>query len=117
MLLGCHVGRSRGRKLLSRLATLLPGKLVGGAQHYTLPTGPGRARVAGAGDKVTPEGKLKRSETDPFLLSPYVRWYLVIDGREYVINGDEADSTEGRSKLKKANRVRVVTPDGEVIVK
>ena len=110
MLLGCHVGRSRGKKLLSRLAGILPGKLIGGAKHYTAGVGMGNKRVTGKGDAP----KTPYSEKDPFLTSPYVRWHIVLDGKEYVINGDETTSTEGKTKLKKAKKIKVVLPDGEV---
>ena len=112
MLLGCHIGRSeRGKKLLSRLANILPGKLIGGAKHYTGGTGLGNKRVTGEGDKPN----TKYSERDPFLTSKYVRWHVVIDGKEYIINGDKTNSTEGQSKLKKGDQIKVVKPDGEVI--
>ena len=112
MLLGCHIGRSsRGKKLLSRLAKILPGKLIGGAKHYTSGTGFGNNRVTGEGDKPN----TKYSERDPFLRSKYVRWHIVIGDKEYVINGDKTDSTEGQSKLKKGKHIKVVKPNGEVI--
>lgn len=115
MLLGCHVGQGNGKKLLQRLSAILPGKLIGGAQHYTAPTAAGGPRVAGKGD-VIDKGTLSESKSDPFLSSPYVRWHLTIGGKEYVINGDEADKPEGKAKLKTADKIKVKTPDGKIEV-
>lgn len=113
MMLGCHVGRSRGKKLMGRLARILPGKLIGGAQHFTAGVGFGKKRVTGAGDVPgTPY-----TEKDPFLTSKFVRWYIVIDGKEYIINGDETTSTEGKAKLKVAEKIKVKTPSGVVRIK
>jgi hypothetical protein len=113
MLLGCHVGQGNGKILLSKLANLLPGKLVGGAQHYTAGTGLGEKKVTGEGDKPgQPMGK-----RDPFLKSAYVRWHLVIDGKEYVIPGNETTTPEGKSKLKAAAKIKVKTPEGVEIIK
>lgn len=113
MMLGCHVGRARGKKLLRRLARILPGKLIGGAQHFTAGVGLGKKRVTGAGDVAgTPY-----AEKDPYLTSKYVRWHIVIDGKEYVINGEETTSTEGKAKLKAAEKIKVKTPDGVIRIK
>lgn len=116
-LIGCHVGRGDGKTLLHRLSTILPGKLIGGAQHYTAPTAGGGAKVQGEGDKLTADGKIDMSKVDPFLTSRFVRWHLTINGKEYVINGDETTSTENKSKLKAADKVNVKTPDGVVNIK
>jgi Domain of unknown function (DUF4157) len=116
-LIGCHVGRGDGKTLLHRLSTILPGKLVGGAQHFTAPTAGGGAKVQGEGDKLTPEGNIDMSKVDPFLTSRFVRWHLTINGKEYVINGDETTSKENKGKLKAADKVNVKTPDGVVNIK
>ncbi len=113
MLMGCHVGQGNGKVLLSKLANLLPGKLVGGAQHYTGGTGLGNKKVTGEGD--LPNQPL--SKRDPFLTSPYVRWHLVIDGKEYIIPGNETTTDEAKSKLKAADKIKVKTPDGVQIIK
>ena len=116
MLLGCHIGRSeRGKKLLSRLAKILPGKLIGGAKHYTAGKGLGKKKVVGEGDKLTSDGKVSMDKADPFLTSKFVRWHIVIGDKEYVINGDKTNSTEGQNKLKKGKNIKVVKPNGEVI--
>lgn len=117
MLLGCHVGRGNGKVLLSKLANVLPGKLVGGAQHFTSPKGLGKAKVLGAGDTLNAAGKIETDKTDPFLTSPYVRWHIVIGGKEYVIPGNETTTDEAKSKLKAADKIKVKTPDGEQIIK
>lgn len=115
MLLGCHVGQGKGKTLLHRLSALLPGKLIGGAQHYTAGTGMGGKRVAGEGDPGA-KGTLPDSKSDPFLKSRFVRWHLTIDGKEYIIPGDDTDTPDGKSKLKAAQKIKVKTPDGEVRV-
>jgi hypothetical protein len=117
MLIGCHVGRGAGKTLLSRLSAILPGKLIGGAQHYTAPTAAGGPRVAGAGDVLGPGLTLPRDKSDPYLQSRFVRWHLTIEGKEFVINGDETTSTEGKAKLKAADRIKVKTPEGLVKIK
>ncbi|MQA92590.1 MAG: DUF4157 domain-containing protein [Gemmatimonas sp.] len=113
MLMGCHVGGGAGKVLLSKLANLLPGKLVGGAQHYTAGTGLGKKKVTGEGDK--PGQPLKKR--DPFLTSRFVRWHIVIGDKEYVIPGDETDSPDAKSKLKAADKIKVKTPDGVEVIK
>jgi hypothetical protein len=113
MLMGCHVGQGKGKDLLSKLATLLPGKLIGGAQHFTAGTGLGKKKVTGEGDK---SGE-PMSKRDPFLTSEYVRWHLVIDGKEYVIPGKETTTPDAKSKLKAAQKIKVKTPDGVEIIK
>ena len=117
MLIGCHVGRGNGTTLLHRLSAILPGKLIGGAQHFTGPTAKGGPVVQGAGDKLDAAGNIDMSKTDPFLTSRFVRWHLTIDGKEYVINGDETTSTENKGKLKAAEKIKVKTPDGVVNIK
>lgn len=116
LLMGCHVGQGKGKVLLSRLSAILPGKLIGGAQHYTRGTGLGRKRVFGEGDKLKWYDRVVDS-TDPFLTSPYVRWHITLDGKEYVINGADASSSENKAKLKKADKIKVKTPEGEVEIK
>jgi hypothetical protein len=117
MLMGCHVGHGNGKKLLSRLSAILPGKLIGGAQHFTGGTGLGGKRVVGAGDILNKDGTMDWDKADPFLTSPFVRWHITIDGKEYVINGTEATSAEGKAKLKAGEKIKVKTPDGEVKIK
>jgi hypothetical protein len=117
MMFGCHVGRGKGKKLLSRIAKILPGKLVGGAQHYTGGVGLGKQHVAGAGDVIKSDNTLDMSKADPFLTSKYVRWHIVIAGKEYIINGTETTSTAGKAKLKVAERIKVKTPKGTVKIK
>jgi hypothetical protein len=117
MLMGCHVGHGNGKKLLSRLSAILPGKLIGGAQHYTAGTGFGGKRVVGAGDLINKDGTIDWDKADPFLTSPFVRWHITIDGKEYVINGTEATSAEGKAKLKAGEKIKVKTPEGEVKIK
>ena len=41
MLLGCHVGKGTGRTLMKRISNILPGVLIGGAEHYTVGRGMG----------------------------------------------------------------------------
>jgi len=113
MLLGCHVGQGNGKLLLSKLANRLPGKLIGGAKHFTAGTGLGKKKVTGEGDK---PGE-SMSKRDPFLTSPYVRWHIVIGGKEYVIPGNETTSDESRAKLKAADKIKVKTPEGVEIIK
>ncbi|MGD9096449.1 MAG: DUF4157 domain-containing protein [Desulfobacterales bacterium] len=113
MMLGCHVGRGKGKTLQSRIANMLPGKLVGGGQHYTAGKGLGGKKVTRAGDK--PGARM--SERDPFLTSKYVRWHIVIDSKEYIINGEETTSTEGKAKLKAASKIKVKTPEGVIRIK
>jgi len=113
MLMGCHVGQGQGKVLLSKLANLLPGKLIGGAQHYTGGTGLGKKKVTGEGDK--PNQPL--SKRDPFLTSRYVRWHIVIAGKEYVIPGNETETSEAKAKLRAADKIKVKTPDGVEIIK
>jgi hypothetical protein len=91
--------------------------LIGGAQHYTAPTAAGGPRVAGAGDVVGAGLTLSRDKSDPYLQSRFVRWHLTIEGKEFVINGDETTSTEGKAKLKAADRIKVKTPEGLVKIK
>jgi hypothetical protein len=117
MLMGCHVGHGQGKTLLSRLSATLPGKLIGGAQHYTAGTGLGAKRVVGAGDALNKDGTIDWDKADPFLTSPFVRWHITIDGKEYVINGTEATSSESKAKLKTAEKIKVKTPEGEVKIK
>jgi hypothetical protein len=117
MLMGCHVGHGSGKKLLSRLSAILPGKLIGGAQHFTGGTGLGGKRVVGAGDILNKDGTMDWDKADPFLTSPYVRWHITFEGKEYVINGTEATSSENKAKLKSAEKVKVKTPEGTVNIK
>jgi hypothetical protein len=117
MLMGCHVGHGNGKKLLSRLSAILPGKLIGGAQHYTGGTGLGGKRVVGAGDLLNKDGTMDWDKAGPFLTSPYVRWHITVEGKEYVINGTEATSSEGKAKLKAGEKIKVKTPEGEVRIK
>jgi hypothetical protein len=117
MLIGCHVGRGDGKTLLHRLSAILPGKLIGGAQHFTGPTAKGGPVVQGEGDKLDASGNLDMSKADPFLTSRFVRWHLTVDGKEYVINGDETTSKENKGKLKAAEKIKVKTPDGIVNIK
>jgi len=117
MLMGCHVGHGDGKKLLSRLSGLLPGKLIGGAHHFTGGTGLGGKRVVGAGDILKTDGTLDWDKAEPFLTSPFVRWHITIEGKEYVINGTEATSAEGKTKLKAGEKIKVKTPEGEVKIK
>jgi Domain of unknown function (DUF4157) len=117
MMIGCHVGRGNGKTLLHRLSAILPGKLIGGAQHFTGPTAKGGPLVQGEGDVLTSSGNLDTSKADPFLTSRFVRWYITIDGKEYVINGDETTSKEGKAKLKAADKIKVKTPDSTVRIK
>lgn len=117
MLMGCHVGHGKGKTLLSRLSAILPGKMIGGAQHFTAGTGMGGKRVVGAGDLVDKKGKIDWDKADPFLTSPYVRWHITIDGKEYVINGTEAASSEGKAKLQAGETIKLKTPEGEVKIK
>ena len=117
MMMGCHLGRGDGKILLSKVANVLPGKLIGGSQHYTGGQGLGQKKVVGTGDKLDKEGKVDMGDADPFLTSPFVRWHIVIGGKEYVINGDETTSTEGKAKLKAAESVKVKTPEGETVIK
>jgi len=113
MMLGCHVGRGKGKKLLKRVSNILPGKLIGGAQHYTAGTGLGSKKVTGAGDPAS----APMSKRELFLTSKYVRWHIVIGGKEYVINGTETTSTEGKAKLKAADKIKVKTSEGVVKIK
>lgn len=115
-LIGCHVGQGKGKDLLHRLSALLPGKLIGGAKHFTAPTMAGGPVVVGENDLLTPEGNITKAISDPFNTSPYVRWHITIGGREYVINGDEAETPEGRSKLKAGEKIKVKTPEGKLKV-
>ena len=117
MLMGCHVGQGKGKTLLSRLSAILPGKLIGGAQHFTGGTGLGGKRVVGKGDVLNKDGTMDWDKADPFLTSPFVRWHITIAGKEYVINGTEATSSEGKAKLKTAEKIKVKTPEGEVRIK
>ncbi|HSE22354.1 MAG TPA: DUF4157 domain-containing protein [Pyrinomonadaceae bacterium] len=117
MLMGCHVGHGKGKTLLSRLSAILPGKMIGGAQHYTAGTGMGEKRVVGAGDLLDKKGNIDWDKADPFLTSPFVRWHVTIDGKEYVINGTEATSSEGKAKLRAGENVKLKTPEGEVRIK
>jgi Domain of unknown function (DUF4157) len=117
MLMGCHVGHGKGKTLLGRLSAILPGKLIGGAQHYTGGAGSGQVKVVGKGDLINKDGTMDWEKADPFLLSPFVRWHITIDGKEYVINGDEATSSEGKAKLKMGEKIKVKTPEGEVNIK
>lgn len=117
MLMGCHVGHGKGKTLLSRLSGMLPGKMIGGAQHYTAGTGMGEKRVVGAGDLLDKKGNMDWDKADPFLTSPYVRWHITIEGKEWVINGTEATSSEGKAKLKAGEKIKVKTPEGEVKIK
>lgn len=117
MLLGCHVGRGDGKVLLHRLSAMLPGKLIGGAQHWTGGVGLGTNRVAGEGDALDAQGRLPRSMSTPMLESRFVRWHLTIDGKEYIINGDDAETPAGKSKLKVAEKIKVKTPDGVQVIK
>jgi len=117
MLLGCHVGHGKGKTLLSRLSGILPGKLIGGAQHYTGGQGMGQKKVVGEGDLLDKNQQIDMNKADPFLTSPFVRWHITIAGKEYVINGTEATSAEGKAKLKAGEKVKVKTPDGEVKIK
>ena len=114
MMIGCHVGQGKGKDLLHRISGILPGKLIGGAQHYTAPTMSGGPRVVGEGDKLDAGGNVSASTSDPYLTSRFVRWHLTIGDKEYVINGDEADTAEGKSKLKAADKIKVKTPDGQI---
>lgn len=117
MMIGCHVGRGDGKTLLHRLSAILPGKLIGGAQHYTAPTAKGGPLVVGKGDLLNEKGNIDTSKADPFMTSPFVRWHITIEGKEYVINGNETTSTEGKAKLKAGEKIKVKTPEGEVRVK
>ncbi|MCP3999123.1 MAG: hypothetical protein GY722_29270 [bacterium] len=113
---GCHVGRGKGKILLGKLSKILPGKLIGGAKHYTGGPGLGKKDVAGAGDVIS-QGALIPGKSDPFWSSPYVRWHIVIGGKEYVINGAQAASTKGKAKLSAGEKIKVKTPDKEIKVK
>jgi hypothetical protein len=85
----------------------LPGIIIGGAQHYSYGSGLGNKKVYGEGDKS--DGAL------PFLTSPYVNWHLTIGGMEYTITGADESSADLQSKLKVAEKVKVKTPDGQLI--
>jgi hypothetical protein len=117
MLMGCHVGQGKGKTLLSRLSAILPGKAIGGAQHYTAGTGFGGKRVVGAGDILDKNGNVDMAKANRFLTSPFVQWHITLFGREYVINGTEAASEESKTKIKAATRIKMKTPEGEMTIK
>ncbi len=116
LLTGCHTGRGKGKDLLKKVSNILPGILIGGAQHYTHGTGLGGVKVVGEGDEVTSDFKVKdTSKSKDFMTSPYVNWHLTIDGKEYTITGKDITGATGQSKLKSASKVKVITPEGETI--
>jgi hypothetical protein len=113
-LLGCHVGQGTGKDLLHRLSAILPGKLIGGAKHFTSPVMAGGPVVVGGNDLLTPEGNVTKAISDPYNKSPFVRWHITIGDKEYVINGEEAETPENQAKLKAGEKVKVKTPDGKL---
>ncbi|WP_461304613.1 eCIS core domain-containing protein, partial [Aureisphaera sp.] len=116
LLTGCHTGRGKGKDLLKKVSNILPGILIGGAQHYTHGTGLGGVKVVGEGDEVTSDFKVKdTSKSKDFMSSPYVNWHLTIDGKEYTISGKDITGATGQSKLKSASKVKVITPEGGTI--
>ncbi|RPI76198.1 MAG: hypothetical protein EHM45_13665 [Desulfobacteraceae bacterium] len=118
LLLGCHVGNStKGVHLLKKLGRILPGKLIGGAQHFAGAPGPGNKIVAGAGDRLGPDQKMDVKASDPFLKSKYVTWVIVFQGKEYVINGENAGSAESQTRIKAAESIKVITPEGVIRIK
>jgi hypothetical protein len=42
---------------------------------------------------------------------------IVFQGKEYVINGENADSAESQAHIKEAESVKVITPDGVIRIK
>ena len=118
MLLGCHVGRGNGKVLLQRLSAILPGKMIGGAQHYTGGRGKGDKDVIGEGDELGLGGNMPVFGKDSFLKSRFVRWHLTLGDKEYIINGDDMDPPQAEAKMKAAKKVKLVRPDGtEEIIK
>jgi hypothetical protein len=109
LIMGCHTGRGKGKTLLKKLSNRLPGKLVGGSQHFTFGAGLGQKKIYGPGDTYDANTAL------PFVGSPYVNWYLTINGKEYVINGADETGADISSKLKVSERIKVKTPEGEII--
>jgi hypothetical protein len=116
LLTGCHTGQGKGKILLQKVSNILPGILIGSAQHFTHGTGYGGVKVVGDGDETTKEGTVKDTgKSSDFINSPYVNWHLTIDGKEYTITGQDIKGAEGQSKLKSAGKVKVVTPEGDII--
>ena len=116
MLTGCRTGRGKGKDLLKKVSNILPGILIGGAQHFTHDTGLGGVKVVGAGDKKTAKGNVAdTSKSSSFIMSPYVNWHLTINGKEYIISGKDIKKAKGQSKLKAANKIKIITPEGELI--
>lgn len=112
---GCHVGQSaKGKELMKRVSNTLPGVLVGGAEHFTI-GGYGKKRVVDDDKDVDKKNNVDPDKTTDLMKSKHVRWYFTgKDGQEYT-TGTDADPADVEMKLKTADKVKVVTPDGEVI--
>jgi len=116
LLMGCHVGQGLGTTLLKRVSNALPGVIIGGAQHYTFGTGKGVKKIVGEGDALDSKGNVKDpSKGQSFFSSPYVTWYLTVNGKEYQIEGKDRTSADAQAKIKIADKIIIKTPEGETI--
>jgi hypothetical protein len=116
LLMGCHVGKGLGTTLLKRVSNVLPGVVVGGAQHYTFGKGKGGKKIVGEGDALDSKGNVKDpAKGQSFLTSPYVTWHLTVNGKEYLIEGKDRTSADAQAKIKIADKINIKTPEGETI--
>lgn len=113
---GCHAGANEeGKKLMKRISNMLPGALVGGAEHFTIGTGPGKKKVVNDDSEVGKDNTISPSKATEFMKSKNVRWYFTdAEGKEYT-SGTDHDPADLTMKIKSADKVKIVTPEGETI--
>lgn len=114
LLMGCHVGQGKGKTLEKRISNILPGILIGGAEHYTFGSGMGNKKVVESEANVDNKYKVHEKGT-PFILSPHVRWYFTSKTGEEYTKGSDDTPADVEMKVKAASKVKVVTPDGKSI--
>lgn len=115
LLQGCHVGRGNGKTLMKRISNVLPGILIGGAENYTFGTGLGNKKVVTDDKNVNAKYKVVGDKGESFFQSKNMRWYFTTkEGTEYT-SGHDSDPGDLEMKVKKADKVKVITPEGETI--
>jgi len=116
LLLGCHVGQGNGKALEKKISNALPGILIGGGEHFTFGSGMGGKQVVRNEADVSKDGhSVDTDKGTPFLQSPNVRWYFTTkDGVEYT-RGSDNTPADLDMKVKTSDKVKVVTPNGEII--
>ncbi|MHA4806464.1 eCIS core domain-containing protein [Flavitalea flava] len=115
LLMGCHVGQGKGKILEKRVSNILPGILIGGAEHYTFGAGMGKKKIVDNEADVDNKKHQVHGSGTPFINSPHVRWYFTSKTGEEYTKGSDDTPADVEMKLKTADKVKVVTPDGKSI--